>query len=83
MVIVHLVVILRYKEKPMELITLNNYLVKIYSNKSIDIGYMLDSLNNQKYPRGIVESLENVAGVFKIEVYDKESNELLLSSSIL
>jgi hypothetical protein len=67
----------------MELITLNNYLVKIYSNKSIDIGYMLDSLNNQKYPRGIVESLENVAGVFKIEVYDKESNELLLSSSIL
>jgi len=83
MVIVHLVVILGYKEKAMELITLNNYFVKIYSNKSIDIGYMLDSLNNQKYPRGIVESLENVDGVFKIEVYDKESNELLLSSSIL
>lgn len=68
-------------------LTLNTgFVVKIYSiegdsnlptQDAIDL--ILDILNAQQYPRGIVDALEVFTGVAKIEVYDS-NNQLLLSS---
>jgi hypothetical protein len=67
----------------MQILTLDKYLVNVFSKESININYMIESLNNHKYPRGIMETLESVEGISKIEIYDKNSNELLLSTVIL
>jgi acyl-ACP thioesterase len=67
----------------MKILTLDKYIINIFYKESIDIDYMIESLNNHKYPRGIMETLESVEGISKIEIYDKNSNELLLSTVIL
>jgi hypothetical protein len=67
----------------MQTFTLNRYTIKIDSKNIIDIPGMFSVLNNHKYPRGIMETLETIEGVSKIEIYDKNSNELLLSTVIL
>ena len=67
----------------MQILTLDKYIVNVFSNESMNIYYMIESLNSHKYPRGIMETLETIEGISKIEIYDKISNELLLSTSIL
>jgi hypothetical protein len=62
---------------------LNRYLVSINTNQEQILNHMFSILNEQKYPRGIMEILEAIEGVSKIEIYDKNSNELLLSTTIV
>jgi len=67
----------------MQILTLDKYIINVFSNESMNIDYMIESLNSHKYPRGIMETLETIEGISRIEIYDKNSNELLLSTSIL
>lgn len=77
-------------------INLSNFLVKLYcadhttsvsstSSKSVidinAIDELKDSLNSQTFPRHIVEMLENIEGITKIEVLD-HNNKILLTSQI-
>lgn len=43
------------------------------------IDLIVEILNTQQYPRGIVDALEVFTGVAKVEVYDA-NNQLILSS---
>ena len=67
---------------------LNNFLVQIYklkSNKELSehsFDNIISNLNSKLYPRNILEVLEAIEGIGKIEIFDKNSNELLLSSSV-
>lgn len=71
-------------------ITLNNYIVKLYSlNAPIatslvasNMQSMENDLNNQPYPKEIVDILEKFDDFTRIEVYDKD-NKLLVSSGVL
>jgi len=47
------------------------------------IDALTDVLNTKQFPREIVEALENLQGVFKIEVSDYEGNILLNSEVFL
>jgi hypothetical protein len=58
-------------------------MVKVDTNNNKKFDYAIPILNTQKYPRGIMEILEVIEGVSKIEIYDKNSSELLLSTTIL
>lgn len=75
-------------------ISLSNFIVNIYCIKdynpslSIDsysvvdkvsIDALIDVLNTKEFPRGVVETLENLAGIAKIEVSDYDNNILLNS----
>lgn len=71
------------------ILTLDRFVVNVYeaanSANSLDpnvLSSTTEVLNSKEYPRGIVETLEIIEGVVKIEVFDKESNTLLLSSSL-
>lgn len=70
-------------------IDLNSFIAKIYcdNNGSLPsnliedfINPILDKLNKEEYPRGIVERLESMPEFKKIEIYDKENNLLLDST---
>ena len=67
----------------MQILTLDKYVVNVFSNEPMNIDYMIESLNSHKYPRGIMETLETIEGISRIEICDKNSNELLLSTVIL
>jgi hypothetical protein len=70
-------------------IDLDNFIVKIYCINNTDLPYnliedfiqpIMDKINKEAYPRGIVERLESMPEFKKIEVYDKENNLLLDST---
>jgi hypothetical protein len=70
-------------------IVLNNYIAKIYrfdtTTSYVDqstIDAATPNLNAQQYPSEIVELLQVLSGVSKIEIYNK-SNGLLISSGVL
>jgi len=67
----------------MQTLTLTKYIVNVYGNTSVNLDSILSVLDDKKYPRGIMELLENTEGLEKIEIYNKESNELLLTTVIL
>lgn len=65
-------------------ISINNFNVKIYSveNEIIDtdrLNLSLSDIVELDYPSKIVEKLQDINGVSKIEIYN-ENNELLLNS---
>jgi hypothetical protein len=69
---------------------LDKFNVKIYKNAEnsdvVDIetiDSLTTTLNNQDYPRGIVETLQSLAGVKKISVSDKDNNILVVSANEL
>lgn len=70
-------------------INLDNFIAKIYCLNEDPIPYnliddfiqpIMDKLNNEDYPRGIVERLESMPEFKKIEIYTKDG-ELLLDST--
>lgn len=70
-------------------IILNNYIAKIYRFDTTDayvdqetVNGLVSNLNSQQYASEIVELLQVLPGVSKIEIYDK-SNGLLISSGVL
>jgi hypothetical protein len=68
-------------------LTLNQLIIKLYSisDEPIDIDYINSNsseINSLEIPSNIIEYLELVNGVSKIEIYDA-SNNLLVSSSKL
>jgi hypothetical protein len=68
-------------------LTLNQLIIKLYSisDELIDIDYINSNsseINSLEIPSNIIEYLELVNGVSKIEIYDA-SNNLLVSSSKL
>jgi len=67
----------------MQTLNLDKYIVEIVSENMIDLDNMASILNEQKYPRGIMEVLEVIEGISKIEIYNIDSKELLLSTTIL
>lgn len=65
-------------------IELINYVVSLYINDLFDINILsnetfINELNSQPYPRGIVEQLENIGNLVRIQIYDLNNN-LILSS---
>lgn len=65
-------------------INVNDFIVKIYhiDNDTIDVSVVNDVLSDTSsldYPNKIVEKLQDINGVSKIEVLDSE-NKLLLNS---
>jgi predicted regulator of amino acid metabolism with ACT domain len=67
----------------MQTLTLDKYIVKIISENSINVENMISMLNEQIYPRGIMEALQVIRGISKIEIYSIDTKELLLSTTIL
>lgn len=66
------------------LLVLDSFIIKIYQTQSNNNLYdLIDLLNTKIYPRDIVETLETIDGTNKIEVYDKTTEVLLLSTTIL
>lgn len=68
-------------------LNVNEFIVKIYSinNEIIDNDYIdqnIETLNTLKMPNNIVEFLEPINGVSKIEIYDIDNNLLINSSKI-
>ena len=69
-------------------INLDNFVVKIYcfndeSPTSLIADFIepiMAKLNNEDYPRGVVERLESMQEFRKIEIYDKDNNLLLDST---
>lgn len=71
-------------------VNLSNFIVNIYSLGSstyvVDadtINGLTDILNTKQYPREIVETLESLNGIAKIEVLDYDNNLLLNSELFL
>ena len=65
-------------------LTINNFTVKIYNieNETIDdalVSSVLSDTNSLDYPNKIVEKLQDLYGVSKIEIFD-EQNKLLVNS---
>jgi hypothetical protein len=70
-----------------QILILNELTIKLYSinDEPIDVDYINSNsseINRLKIPSNIIEYLELVNGVSKIEIYDA-SNDLLVSSSKL
>lgn len=70
-------------------INLSAFIVKIYtldsSANTIDYDYLnslTNILNKEKYPRGILEQLESINEIAKVEIFDYNNN-LILNSQIL
>lgn len=68
----------------MHTINLNNYILQLYVNNLFDLNFLtneifINQLNNQEYPRNIVEQLETIGNLNKIQIYDTNNN-LILSS---
>ena len=68
----------------MHTINLNNYILQLYVNNLFDLNFLTDEtfinqLNNQEYPRNIVEQLETIGNLTRIQIYDTNNN-LILSS---
>ena len=65
---------------------LTKYKVEVFSNNIVDIA-LLDSLysklDNEFYPRGIVEILEVIPNVQKIIVYSLDNKIILHSANII
>jgi hypothetical protein len=61
------------------------FIVEIYADHEVDelIDPLMDSVNNQEYPRGIIETLLPVDGVHMIRVLDKDNNLILVASDVL
>jgi len=71
----------------MHTINLSEYILHLYVNNSFDLDLLtnelfINKLNTQEYPRGIVEQLELVGDLTKIQIYDINNN-LVLSSEYL
>ena len=65
-------------------INLDHYILQLYVNDSFDLNLLanesfINQLNGQQYPRGIVEQLEAVGNLTRIQIYDT-TNNLILSS---
>ena len=67
----------------MQTLNLDRYIVQITSENVINFDNTISMLNEQKYPRGIMEALEIIEGITKIEIYNIDSKELLLNTTIL
>lgn len=67
-------------------LNLDNYNLSIYqASEELTISpeniiYISGYLNTKQYPSEIVEVLESISGVDKIEINDKNNNLLLISS---
>ncbi|NDD84774.1 hypothetical protein EBZ38_10980 [bacterium] len=71
----------------MHTVNLNKYILHLYINNSFDLDLLtnelfINKLNTEEYPRGIVEQLEFVGNLTKIQIYDINHN-LMLSSEYL
>lgn len=69
-------------------INVNNFTVKIYNieNETIDnsvISSALSDTNSLDYPNKIVEKLQDINGVSKIEIFDEQNNLLVNSEKFL
>lgn len=65
-------------------ININNFVVKLYNtdNETIDdvlVSNALSDMHTLDYPNKIVEKLQDLYGVSKIEIFD-EQNKLLVNS---
>ena len=65
-------------------INLNNFIAHVFINNLFDSQILsnpsiVEQLNLQTYPRGIVEIIETFGNISKIEIYDLNNN-LVLSS---
>jgi hypothetical protein len=65
-------------------LTINNFIVKLYhkTNEDIDMSIVNSALVDTvalDFPNKIIERLENIAGVSKVEIYNSNS-ELLINS---
>jgi hypothetical protein len=65
-------------------ININNFNVKIYhiENETIDtnaLNFSLSDIMLLDYPNKIIEKLQDINGVSKIEVYDEENHLLLVN----
>lgn len=68
----------------MHTIQLTNYIIKLYVNDLFDINilsneYFINILNSQIYPRGILEQIETVGNLLRIQIYDLNNNLILNS----
>lgn len=68
----------------MHTIQLTNYVIKLYVNDLFDTNILsnesfINELNSKIYPRGIVEQLETIGNLVRIQIYDLNNN-LILSS---
>lgn len=68
-------------------LVLSRYIVRVYGfennpNNASEaaIANLTGILDSQAYPRGIVENLETLPGISKIEILDSNTNTLLLTS---
>jgi len=69
-------------------LTINNYLIKLYGldHISVDIAHINDNLliiNTLDTPKKLVEYLQEINGVSKIEILDQDNNLILNSSQII
>lgn len=69
-------------------ININNFNIQIYSleNELIDVNqfnFSLYDMASLDYPNKIVEKLQDINGVSKIEVFDESNNLLLVSEKFL
>ena len=67
----------------LQALNLDKYTVQIYAENMINLENITSMLNDQEYPRGIMEVLQIIKGISKIEVYSIDTKELLLSTTIL
>lgn len=68
----------------MHTLQLTNYVIKLYVNDIFDTNilsneFFINELNSKIYPRGIVEQLETIGNLVRIQIYDLNNN-LILSS---
>jgi hypothetical protein len=69
-------------------ININNFNVKIYhtENETIDtaaLSFSLSDIMSLDYPNKIIEKLQDINGVSKIEVFDEQNNLLLVNEKFL
>lgn len=69
-------------------ININNFIVKLYNidNETIDDVLVTDSLNDVEtldYPNKIVEKLQDLYGVSKIEIFDTDEKLLVNSEKFI
>ena len=67
----------------LQTLNLDKYTVQIYAENTINLENITSMLNDQEYPRGIMEVLQIIKGISKIEVYSIDTKQLLLSTTIL
>lgn len=64
-------------------IVLTNYIVNIYTDTFYNIEELSNLLNNQEYPRGIVDILSQYNDITKIEVLSPNGDILLINNNAI